>query len=94
MQDWPKSEVVTGPLTAGTHSFIVKVWTEETAREAGRARWRGHITHVPGGQRHYIEDLDAVADFIAPYLEEMGVNLGRGWRARRRLNGWLRTFTG
>lgn len=83
-----------GPLTTGTHSFIVKIWMEETAHEAGRATWRGHITHVPDGQRQYVEDLDAVADFIAPYLEEMGVNLGLGWRARRRLSGWLRTITG
>ena len=68
-----------------THSFIVKIWLEETAREARRVRWRGHITHVPGGERRYLQDLAGVNDFIAPYLEEMGV---RGAR-RGRLRGWF-----
>jgi hypothetical protein len=59
-----------------THSFIVKIWLEETAEEAGQARWRGHITHVPSGERRYVQDLDDIAAFIAPYLEKMGVKLG------------------
>jgi hypothetical protein len=54
------------------HSFIIKIWIEEPS-EAGGATWRGHVTHVPGGERRYIRDLDQIRDFIAPYLEEMGV---------------------
>lgn len=68
-----------------THSFIVKIWLEEPARATRRARWRGHITHVQSGERRYLKNLAGVADFIAPYLEEMGV---RGAR-RGRLRGWL-----
>jgi hypothetical protein len=56
-----------------THSFIVKIWLEETAEEAGEATWRGHITHVPNGERRYVQDLDEITAFIAPYLERMGV---------------------
>jgi hypothetical protein len=57
-----------------THSFIVKIWLEETAEEAGHDVWRGHITHVPSGERRYLNDLSAIAAFIAPYLlERMGV---------------------
>jgi hypothetical protein len=59
-----------------THSFIVKVWLEETVEEAGRAKWRGHITHVPSGEKRYLEDLDEITTFITPYLEEMGVRIG------------------
>ena len=66
-------------LESNTHSFIVKVWLEETAEEAGQATWRGHITHVPSGERRYLQDLDKIAAFIAPYLEEMGVKLDLGW---------------
>jgi hypothetical protein len=55
------------------HSFIVKVWVEETAEEAGQVTWRGHIIHVPSGKRHYIQDLDAIKAFVTPYLEAMGV---------------------
>lgn len=58
-------------------SFIVKIWLEETAEEAGRALWRGHITHVPSGERRYIQDLDQIEEFIMPYLEDMGVRFQR-----------------
>jgi hypothetical protein len=75
-------------LESHTHSFIVKIWLEETAEEAGRATWRGHITHVPGGERRYIGDLDDIPAFVAPYLEGMGVRF-RTWR---RVGRWLRRF--
>ena len=57
-------------------SFIIKVWLEETVEETGRAKWRGRITHVPSEKQRYIEDLDAIAAFIVPYLERMGVRFG------------------
>jgi hypothetical protein len=56
-----------------THSFIIKIRLEETAEEAGRATWRGHITHVPSGERRYLKKLDEIMAFIRPYLQEMGV---------------------
>jgi len=56
-----------------THHFIVKVWIEETAEEAGQAVWRGHITHVPSGRRRYLRDFGDIIAFIEPYLEAMGV---------------------
>lgn len=73
---------------ANTHPFIVKVWLEETAEEAGRATWRGHITHVPSGERGYLKDLDDILFFVATYLENMGVKLGLAWRVRRWLKRW------
>jgi hypothetical protein len=72
---------------ANTHPFVVKVWLEETAAEAGRARWRGYIIHVPSGERRYIEDLEEIDVFIASYLEEMGVDLDLGQRVRQWLRG-------
>lgn len=62
------------PTESKIHSFIVKVWLEETAEEAGEAKWRGHITHIPGNERRYIEDVNDIAVFIAPYLEGMGIH--------------------
>jgi hypothetical protein len=56
-------------------SFIVKIWLEETAEEAGIAVWRGHVTHVPSGKRRYIKELADVRAFIAPYLQRMGVDV-------------------
>lgn len=65
------------------HSFIVKLWLEQIP---GRTTWHGHITHVPGGERRYIRDLDGVAAFIKPYLESSGVKLG----VRSRVSRWVR----
>ena len=74
---------------SNTHSFIVKVWLEETAEEAGQATWRGHITHVSNGERRYLKELDDISMFIASYLEQMGVWFGKRWRVR----DWLRRLT-
>lgn len=60
-------------LEATTHPFLVRVWLEEEACGAHPATWRGHITHVPSGRRCYLEDLDDIATFIQPYLEEIGI---------------------
>jgi hypothetical protein len=72
-------------IESGTLSFVIHIWLEETAKEAGRAMWRGHITHVPSGERQYVKDLDDIAGFVAPYLERMGVKLDLFWRMRRSL---------
>lgn len=58
------------------HSFIVKVWLEETVEQEGQAKWRGHITNVSSGERRYVQKLSEIADFILPYLKAMGVRLG------------------
>jgi hypothetical protein len=55
------------------HAFFVRVWLEETAEEAGRASWRGSITHLPDGKPHYIHDLEAITSLVAHYLNEMGI---------------------
>jgi hypothetical protein len=78
----------TNSFEATTHPFIVKIWLEETVEEAGRATWRGHITHVPSGERRYLQDLDEITIFVAPYLEGMGARLRLFWRARLWLRRW------
>lgn len=50
-----------------THAFVIKIWLEDNAR------WRGYITHVPSGERRYIQTLSEIDDFILPYLENMGI---------------------
>lgn len=71
-----------------THSFVVKIWLERTTREIGDATWRGHITHVPSGERRYLKDLHEILAFIAPYLEKMGVKPS----LRRRVKRWLKRW--
>jgi hypothetical protein len=69
-----------------THSFVIKIWLEEPADELHKGRWRGHITHVPSGERRYLQNLKEIVAFIVPYLVSMGVRLEASWRLR----SWLR----
>lgn len=68
------------PLETTTHSFVVKIWLEESGDESRSAAWRGHITHVPSGKRRYLEELGAIGAFIAPYLVRLGVRFGWEWQ--------------
>lgn len=83
-------------LDPNSHTFIVKVWLEESAAEAGAATWRGHITHIPTKERRYLQELLDIPAFIAPYLQELGIIIEprrahRLWhRLRRRVAMWKR----
>lgn len=68
-----------------THSFVVKVWREDLTEDHPQGRWRGHITHVPSGERRYLKNLNGIVGFMLPYLEAMGVRLDAFWRLR----SWL-----
>jgi len=68
------------PIELNTHSFIVKVWLEDATEEVGKVRWRGHVTHVPSGERRYVEDLSEISTLLASYLGSMKVRLGLRWR--------------
>jgi hypothetical protein len=71
-----------GLLEDNAHSFVVKIWPEGVDEKTGVVTWRGRITHVPGGERRYLKDLDDVTVFMASYLESMGVKLTARWRVR------------
>jgi hypothetical protein len=70
-------------LEATCHPFVIRIWLEDSSGGGHRARWRGHITHVPSGERCYLHSLDDMASFVAPYLERMGIKLGLSWRVRQ-----------
>ena len=59
-----------------THSFIVKIWIDRTPDEEQAAAWRGHITHVPSGQRRYLKKISEIERFILPYLQVNGRRSG------------------
>ena len=51
-------------------SFVVRVWREET--DAGsQAVWRGHITPIPGSERHYFSDINEIPVLIVAYLNNL-----------------------
>ena len=82
----PANGIGMGLFETNTHSFVIKIWLEEIAEDAGRALWRGHVTHIPNGARRYVQDLDGIVFFIVPYLEGMGGRPGLYWRLKRWLN--------
>ncbi|MFO7632905.1 MAG: hypothetical protein R6W76_10210 [Caldilinea sp.] len=53
------------------HSFIVRIWLEESAAENMPPTWRGSITHVISGRRIYFGDLESLPNLIRPYLKAM-----------------------
>jgi hypothetical protein len=64
-----------GDSDTESQSFIVKVWVEETDEARGPKTWRGHVTHVPSGERRYFQDFKKLIAFISTYLKQMGVRL-------------------
>lgn len=64
------------------HSFVIKIWREETHR-GERPQWRGHITHVSTNERRYFKSLADIVDFIAIYLEDMGIRMGLRWTVKQ-----------
>jgi hypothetical protein len=65
------------------HSFIVKIWLEEVGDETENAFWRGHITHVPSGERRYLKGLSDISDFIERYLAALEAEPARSPSLRR-----------
>lgn len=53
-----------------THTFIVKIWLEELIGKYRLPRWRGHITHVPSGERRYFDNLNGIKKTISLYLPQ------------------------
>ena len=56
-----------------TASFIVRVWRERGEGPAVCQEWRGSIEHVQSGQRSFFRDLSAIASFMQPHLEHLGI---------------------
>jgi hypothetical protein len=75
-------------IASNPQSFIIKVWVEDSLDDVGGKTWRGHITHVPSGERRYFDRLDEVLSFITPHLEALGVVIDK----RRRLLNWLKRW--
>lgn len=71
--------------TACGHSFIVRVWLEETSEESGRAVWRGRVVHVPSHEKRYFQEMDDLSSFIRRYISawERGSDLGQAAQEER-----------
>lgn len=61
-------------LESGVHSFVIKIWLEESAQgpeaTVQRRVWRGRISHVGTSERVFVKNMDEIAAFIRRYLGE------------------------
>lgn len=69
------------------HSFVIKIWLEETADENASNLWRGHISHIPSGEKRYIQNLNEMMFFVFPYIEEIGIKIPLKWRIAKLVKG-------
>ena len=53
---------------ASLRSFVIRIWKEDSGSAEEQPGWRGHITPVPGGERHYFKSLREIPDLIVEYL--------------------------
>jgi hypothetical protein len=72
-----------------THSFIVRIWLERVVEGGEELAWRGHITHVPGGERIAFSRMGELNAFVLSFLGrqagsgKLGPRRPRGYRGRR-----------
>ena len=75
----PTNMIQSDLVEFNTHSFVIKIWLEVTPTETKKPSWRGHITHIPSGERRYVTNLFCIFTFIIRYLKTMGIKFGRFW---------------
>ena len=49
-------------------SFVVRIWKEDSAPGEEQPSWRGHITPVPDGVRHYFTNASQIPELIVAHL--------------------------
>jgi hypothetical protein len=49
-------------------SFIVRVWREEPSSKEHEEVWRGHITPIREGTRHYFSNINEIPALIEAHL--------------------------
>jgi hypothetical protein len=50
-------------------SFVIHLWKEDSDSKEPQTNWRGHITPVPNGQRHYFTNIHEIPDLIVSHLK-------------------------
>jgi hypothetical protein len=50
-------------------SFIVRIWAEGLDSPDRLPIWRGHVTAIPEGERHYFTNINEIPDLIMAHLK-------------------------
>jgi hypothetical protein len=65
----PRKEVNILNSEANILSFIVRVWMEEPTSKIHPPIWRGHITLIPHGKRHYFKNIYEIPSILLTHLK-------------------------
>lgn len=65
-------------------SFIIRFWVAQPPANDEPPRWRGQITHVPSGERRYLQSFAELQAFILSYLKVLNVETDEVSEKRRR----------
>jgi hypothetical protein len=76
--DWERSAMAKTPLDISEEissdpnivSFVVRVWREDRSNEEEDI-WRGHMTPIPDGTRHYFRSIEEIPEFMLDYLKSI-----------------------
>jgi hypothetical protein len=60
-----------------SQSFIVRIRLETRELIDAEPIWRGDIEHIQSGARAYFDQLDQIAKFLIPYIEEMRIKVNK-----------------
>lgn len=69
LPDKPLEEVSILNSEANILSFIVRVWMEESTSEVRQPVWRGHVTPIPNGKRHYFKNIYEIPSILSTHLK-------------------------
>jgi hypothetical protein len=67
LPDQPSGSSIESNGEASLVSFVVHIWSEESAEEP-QTIWRGHITLVPNGRRQYFTSIEEIPGLITRHL--------------------------
>jgi hypothetical protein len=52
------------------HSFLIRMWLEQSEDQSRHVIWRGRITHIPSNEQQYFTDEKNILSFIKSHLKE------------------------
>lgn len=54
---------------ADAHSFVVRLWYENSEIPDANVGWRGWIDHVQSGKRHYFNNVSEINQIVSGYAD-------------------------
>jgi hypothetical protein len=52
------------------HSFVLRIWLEDSPIGDDSARWRGRITNVLDERSRVVQDFHHVEEFVKEYVQQ------------------------